>query len=94
MTATAEEVEQAEAAKARSRAWGFDVGAAGPRELVIRAVPSLLADLDAPSMLRSVLADMREYGASQVLVERRNELSPPSPATPPSARTAASRSRR
>ena len=35
---------------------GFDVAAAGPRELVIRAVPALLADLDAPGLLRSVLA--------------------------------------
>jgi DNA mismatch repair protein MutL len=50
------------------------VAAAGPRELVIRAVPALLADLDATGLLRSVLAEMREYGGSRVLVERRNEL--------------------
>jgi len=74
MTATTEEVEQAEAARATLASLGFDVGASGPRELVIRAVPTLLADLDAPSLLRSVLSDMREFGASRVLVERRNEL--------------------
>ena len=74
MTATTEEVEQAEAARDTLASLGFDVGIAGPRELVIRAVPSLLADLDAPSMLRSVLGDMHEFGASRVLVERRNEL--------------------
>jgi DNA mismatch repair protein MutL len=53
---------------------GFDVAAAGPRELVVRAVPVLLADLDSQGLLRSVLAEMREFGATRVLTERRNEL--------------------
>jgi DNA mismatch repair protein MutL len=74
MTATPEEVEQVDGARAPLSSLGFDAGASGPRELVIRAVPTLLADLDAPSLLRSVLSDMREFGASRVLVERRNEL--------------------
>jgi DNA mismatch repair protein MutL len=74
MTATAEEGEQAEAGRVELESLGFDVAAAGPRELLIRAVPALLADLDAPGLLRSVLGEMREFGASRVLVERRNEL--------------------
>ncbi len=74
MTATAEEVEQAGAGQPELERLGFDVAAAGPRELVIRAVPALLADLDATTLLRSVLGEMREFGASRVLVERRNEL--------------------
>ncbi len=74
MTATAEEVEESERGRAALESLGFDVAAAGPRELVIRAVPALLADLDAPGLLRSVLGEMREFGASRVLVERRNEL--------------------
>jgi len=74
MTATAEEVEQANEARAELGSLGFDVAAAGPRELVIRAVPALLADLDAQGLLRSVLGEMREFGASRVLIERRNEL--------------------
>jgi DNA mismatch repair protein MutL len=74
MTATAEEAEQAEAGRPELESLGFDVAASGPRELVIRAVPALLADLDAPGLLRSVLGEMREFGASRVLVERRNEL--------------------
>jgi DNA mismatch repair protein MutL len=74
MTATPEEVELAESARGELASLGFEVGAAGPRELVIRAVPSLLSDVDTAGLLRSVLADMREYGASSVLVERRNEL--------------------
>ena len=74
MSVTPEEAEQAGAARSELRSLGFDVAAAGPRELVIRAVPAMLADLDTQGLLRSVLRDMREYGASQVLTERRNEL--------------------
>ena len=74
MTATAEEIEQAEAGRQALERLGFDAAASGPRELVIRAVPALLADLDAAGLLRSVLREMREVCASLVLVERRNEL--------------------
>jgi DNA mismatch repair protein MutL len=74
LAASAEDVEAAEGGRAALHGLGFDVAAAGPRELVIRAVPALLADLDGPALLRSVLAEMREYGASRMLLERRNEL--------------------
>ena len=74
MTASVDEGEQAEAGRAELESLGFDVGATGPRELLIRAVPAMLADLDSQGLLRSVLGEMREFGASRVLVERRNEL--------------------
>jgi DNA mismatch repair protein MutL len=74
MTATPEEVEGAAEGRGTLESLGFDVAAAGPRELVIRAVPALLADLDAAGLLRSVLGEIREFGASRVLLERRNEL--------------------
>jgi DNA mismatch repair protein MutL len=74
MPASAEEVEAAEGAAEALAALGFEVGVAGPRDLVVRAVPALLADLDAPGMVRSVLAEVREFGASRALLERRNEL--------------------
>jgi DNA mismatch repair protein MutL len=74
MTATPEEVEAALSGRAELESLGFDAAASGPRELVIRAVPALLADLDATGLLRSVLSEMRDYGASRVLLERRNEL--------------------
>jgi DNA mismatch repair protein MutL len=74
MGATAEEVEQAANGRNELESLGFDVAASGPRELVIRAVPALLADLDAQALLRSVLAEMREFGATRMLTERRNEL--------------------
>jgi DNA mismatch repair protein MutL len=74
MPATAEEVEEAGRSGEALASLGFDVGAAGPRDLVVRAVPALLSDLDTPAVLRSVLAEMREFGASRALLERRNEL--------------------
>ncbi|HET7730618.1 MAG TPA: DNA mismatch repair endonuclease MutL [Usitatibacter sp.] len=74
MTATAEDVEQAQAGRAALESLGFDVAPSGPRELLIRAMPALLADLDGPGLLRSVLAEMREFGATRMLDERRNEL--------------------
>jgi DNA mismatch repair protein MutL len=72
--AAAEDVEQSQSSRDALESLGFEVGVAGPRDLVIRAVPALLADLDAPALLRSVLAEMREFGASRALVERRNDL--------------------
>jgi DNA mismatch repair protein MutL len=74
MPATAEEIEDAQGAAEALSSLGFEVGVAGPRDLVVRAVPALLADLDAPAMVRSVLAEVREFGASRALLERRNEL--------------------
>jgi DNA mismatch repair protein MutL len=37
-------------------------------------VPSALAGGDIPALARALLADLREYGASRVLTERRDEL--------------------
>ena len=74
MTATPEEIEQALAGRAELESLGFDAAAAGPRQLIIRAVPAMLADLDAPGLLRAVLREMTEFGATRVLVEHRNEL--------------------
>lgn len=53
---------------------GFDLAVLSPTTLVVRAVPSMLQDADAVSLARDVLRDLREYGASRALTERRNEL--------------------
>jgi len=74
MAASAEDVETATASREALASLGFDVAAVGPRELLVRAVPALLSDLDSVGLLRSVVGEMREFGASRVLVERRNEL--------------------
>ncbi len=53
---------------------GFDVAAISPFALAVRAVPSMLAGADAAELARAILRDIREYGASRVLTERRDEL--------------------
>ena len=45
-----------------------------PTTLAVRAIPALLKNSDAQALARDVLRDVREYGGSRVLVERRNEL--------------------
>ena len=56
------------------RTIGFDIAAASPTSLIVRAVPAPLADADARSLAGDVLREIRETGASRVLTERRNEL--------------------
>jgi DNA mismatch repair protein MutL len=53
---------------------GFDIAAMSPTTLAVRAIPALLKNSDAQSLARDVLRDLREFGGSHVLVERRNEL--------------------
>ena len=56
------------------QALGFDITSLSPTTLAVRAVPALLKDADAQSLARDVLRDMREFGGSRVLLERRNEM--------------------
>ena len=53
---------------------GFDIAILSPTTLAVRAVPTMLQDADAVTLARDVLKDLREYGTSQALTERRNEL--------------------
>ncbi|MES2016030.1 MAG: DNA mismatch repair endonuclease MutL [Pseudomonadota bacterium] len=53
---------------------GFDIAAISPTTLAVRSVPVLLKNADAQTLARDVLRDVREYGGSRVLIERRNEL--------------------
>jgi DNA mismatch repair protein MutL len=54
--------------------YGFELRRAGPQALSVRAVPTLLADLDPRALVLDVLSDLREHGASRKLEEARNEL--------------------
>jgi DNA mismatch repair protein MutL len=56
------------------KALGFDIGALSPTTLAVRSVPTLLKNADAQTLARDVLRDVREFGGSRVLIERRNEL--------------------
>ena len=53
---------------------GFDLATISIREVVIRAVPAMLPSLDAPAMLRELIDDLAEHGASRALTEQRDEI--------------------
>ncbi|TFW26573.1 DNA mismatch repair endonuclease MutL [Massilia arenosa] len=55
-------------------ALGFDIAVMSPTTLAVRSIPTLLKSADAQTLARDVLRDVREYGGSRVLIERRNEL--------------------
>jgi len=66
-------VAEADEAEAHARLFeelGIDISRAGPTQLLVRAVPALLTSADPATLLRDMLADLREQGgggARQVL---------------------------
>ena len=72
--ADAVEVGTVEEHAAVLQALGFDIAVMSPTTLAVRAVPALLKNADAQGLARDVLRDVREFGGSRVLLERRNEL--------------------
>ncbi len=53
---------------------GFEIAQLSPTTLAVRSMPALLKQSEAEAAVREVLEELREYGASRVLTERRNEL--------------------
>jgi len=53
---------------------GLETSVSGPNELAVRAAPALLAGGDIAGLTRDLLKDIRDYGASEVLSARQNEL--------------------
>ena len=53
---------------------GLEVAVSGPNELCVRAAPVALAAGDVAGLARDVLREIREYGASEMLSARQNEL--------------------
>ncbi len=53
---------------------GFQIAPLGPGQLGVRAVPALLQSGDPVALARSLIADLREHGISQLATARRNEL--------------------
>ncbi len=72
--ADAVEVGTAEESRTILESLGFDISAVSPTTLAVRAVPALLKNADAQTLARDVLRDIREFGGSRVLIERRNAL--------------------
>jgi DNA mismatch repair protein MutL len=72
--ATQLEVAAAEESRAALNELGFELAVLSPTTLAVRAVPLLLQDSDPVLLARDVLKEVREFGASRVVTERRNEL--------------------
>ena len=53
---------------------GFEFAVLSPTTLAVRAVPAMLQNADVVSLARAVLRDVREFGGSRALTERRNEM--------------------
>ena len=74
ISASGEEIAAAEAHAGTLDRLGFELAAAGPRELVVRAVPQALTLGRIPELVRALLADLEKFGASRAAAEHRNEL--------------------
>jgi len=53
---------------------GFQIAPLGPNQLGVRAVPALLQSGDPAALARSLIAELREHGITQLATARRNEL--------------------
>lgn len=72
--ADALDIATVESEQAALNALGFDIAPLSPTTLAVRAMPVLLKQAEAEAAAREVLNELREFGASRVLTERRNEL--------------------
>lgn len=53
---------------------GFELAVIAPNAIAVRAVPSMLGDVDAARLAHDVLREISEFGAARILTERRNEM--------------------
>jgi DNA mismatch repair protein MutL len=53
---------------------GFEISVISPTMLAVRSVPAALQGADVINLVREVLSDIRQFGSTQALTGRRNEL--------------------
>ena len=53
---------------------GFSMSALGPATLAVRGIPAALTEADPAALARAVLHDIREFGGTQAIASRRDEL--------------------
>jgi DNA mismatch repair protein MutL len=68
------EADTAERESATLAALGFEITRSGPQALTLRAVPALLVDGQVEALLRDVIGDLVEHGASRRVAGARDEL--------------------
>jgi len=74
LAVSAREADLAEEHAEALAALGFEIRRSGPQQVSVRAVPTLLADLDPRLLVPDVLEEFREHGGTRVLEQARNEL--------------------
>jgi DNA mismatch repair protein MutL len=72
--ADALDIASVEASQDALKKLGFDIAPLSPTTLAVRAMPVMLKQSEAEAVAREVIDELREFGASRVLTERRNEL--------------------
>ena len=73
-TANALDVATVEEEQEALRRLGFDIAPISTHTLAVRTMPAMLKQSHAEAAAREVLHELREYGATRALTERRNEL--------------------
>ena len=53
---------------------GFEINRSGPQTIILRSTPALLGNIDKETLIRDVLADITEHGASHRIQEKSNHL--------------------
>jgi DNA mismatch repair protein MutL len=56
------------------RELGFEISAFSPTVLAVRSIPAALKGADIVGLIREILNDIREFGATEALTGRRNEV--------------------
>ncbi len=74
LAVSGQEADLAEESQAELKKLGLGLDRAGPTALVVREIPALLANADAEKLVRDVLADLVEHGATSRIEERINEV--------------------
>jgi len=68
------DIASVEASRDALKKLGFDIAPLSPTTLAVRSMPVMLKQSEAEAVAREVIDELREFGASRVLTERRNEL--------------------
>jgi DNA mismatch repair protein MutL len=74
LSASALELETLQSNQQALQRLGFEITALGSQQIAVRALPVLLSESHAPTLVRDTLAELAEHGQALEIESRRNEL--------------------